>query len=878
MEGEKESVFTIDAIQKNARFFCRVRDDFGNEKHCYFTIYVDNGLEILETSEAAPTVEFGQTTQLSVTAKAKTGELTYAWYKDGNIIEGANESVYTTEAIEKFTGYYCQVTDIYGNTQTAGFSVSVDNRLEIVSTSESEPIVAYGQTTELSVTAKANTGELTYEWYKDGNGIEGANGSVYKTEPIECYTTYQCHVTDVSGNTTLAWFSVFVDNGFEIVETSEPNPRVEYGQTTELSVTARANTGELTYEWYKEGTKIEGAEEPVYTTEAIERYTTYWCQVTDVFGNTTSAWFDVFVDNGLEIVETSEPNPRVEYGQTTELSVTARANTGELTYEWYKEGGTKIEGAEEPVYTTEAIECYTTYRCDVIDSFGNVQTVWFNVSVDTGLQILGDPYIEKEVEYGESVELSVKATVDIGEITYTWYDQDGMMIENASGNTCVISSVSKSGEANCLVSDQYGNTITVSFWLFVDTLEVDYDRMETYVNLAPGEEAVLTVYASTKTGNDLSYSWSYWDNETGDYIKLEGKEASLTTTAIYKSETIYYCTVSDGVDSSVIEFWIHLHNMSIQYDDAVYVVPGDRVTLSVDIDVKVGSASCRWDRYDSENGWWIENIGTDSSEFEFTFEKEEEYRCVIFDEYGNVEEAYFNVYELNGLVLEYDQYYELAPGDDITLSVSAVTKNPPVSYQWYYLQHNEDGDRYELIEGETSSTLSLINVQESGEYKCEAWDKNGDFAEADISIWVNSGLELEYDSSMIFAMPGEEVTVSVEAVSGVTSPDQITYQWYWENRQGEKTILTGETFNTLTFTAECTGSYYCEVNDSYMTKTAYFDVEIDSGLYVADTEIHREVKPGESITVQVDAIVSIGGLSYVWSKYNSETDSYEELE
>ena len=792
MEGEKESVFTIDAIQKNARFFCRVRDDFGNEKHCYFTIYVDNGLEILETSEAAPTVEFGQTTQLSVTAKAKTGELTYAWYKDGNIIEGANESVYTTEAIEKFTGYYCQVTDIYGNTQTAGFSVSVDNRLEIVSTSESEPIVAYGQTTELSVTAKANTGELTYEWYKDGNGIEGANGSVYKTEPIECYTTYQCHVTDV-------------------------------------------------------------------------------------FGNTTSAWFYVFVDNGLEIVETSEPNPRVEYGQTTELSVTARANTGELTYEWYKEG-TKIEGAEEPVYTTEAIECYTTYQCDVIDSFGNVQTVWFNVSVDTGLQILGDPYIEKEVEYGESVELSVKATVDIGEITYTWYDQDGMMIENASGNTCVISSVSKSGEANCLVSDQYGNTITVLFWLFVDTLEVDYDRMETYVNLAPGEEAVLTVYASTKTGNDLSYSWSYWDNETGDYIKLEGKEASLTTTAIYKSETIYYCTVSDGVDSSVIEFWIHLHNMSIQYDDAVYVVPGDRVTLSVDIDVKVGSASCRWDRYDSENGWWIENIGTDSSEFEFTFEKEEEYRCVIFDEYGNVEEAYFNVYELNGLVLEYDQYYELAPGDDITLSVSAVTKNPPVSYQWYYLQHNEDGDRYELIEGETSSTLSLINVQESGEYKCEAWDKNGDFAEADISIWVNSGLELEYDSSMIFAMPGEEVTVSVEAVSGVTSPDQITYQWYWENRQGEKTILTGETFNTLTFTAECTGSYYCEVNDSYMTKTAYFDVEIDSGLYVADTEIHREVKPGESITVQVDAIVSIGGLSYVWSKYNSETDSYEELE
>ena len=215
LEGEKESVFTIDAIQKNARFFCRVRDDFGNEKHCYFTIYVDNGLEILETSEAAPTVEFGQTTQLSVTAKAKTGELTYAWYKDGNIIEGANESVYTTEAIEKFTGYYCQVTDIYGNTQTAWFSVYVDNRLEIVSTSESEPIVAYGQTTELSVTAKANTGELTYEWYKDGNGIEGANGSVYKTEPIECYTTYQCHVTDVFGNTTSAWFYVFVDNGLE---------------------------------------------------------------------------------------------------------------------------------------------------------------------------------------------------------------------------------------------------------------------------------------------------------------------------------------------------------------------------------------------------------------------------------------------------------------------------------------------------------------------------------------------------------------------------------------------------------------------------------------------------------------------------------------
>ncbi len=223
--------------------------------------------------------------------------------------------------------------------------------------------------------------------------------------------------------------------------------------------------------------------------------------------------------------------------------------------------------------------------------------------------------------------------------------------------------------------------------------------------------------------------------------------------------------------------------------------------------------------------------------------------------------------------LNYIDYYRVLPGSSVSLSVTAVAPHPPVTYQWY--QVDEENEREEIpLEGETNAVLELLDVRKDGRYRCIAEDAAGNTAEAYIYVYADSGLTLEYDGVKRVKL-GTDVTLKVEASSKMVDQEQITYQWSRQIEGEDYEEIPGETTNTLTLkNVQRTGQYRCKVSDSYMAKTVEFYAWIDTGLSAQAEQSKIVVEPGETVTVKVNASIDKGVLTYKWEKVNYEWDDW----
>ena len=140
IENAVSATYTADGITEKAKYACKVRDRYGNEKWVYFHIYISNNLEAWATdskehdSSLSLSVMPGTTAKLSVSVSAVdyTG-LTYRWYRerydeqDGQRfyeeIAGATSFVYTTGPITSKQEYYCSVRDKFGTEKTVWFYI-----------------------------------------------------------------------------------------------------------------------------------------------------------------------------------------------------------------------------------------------------------------------------------------------------------------------------------------------------------------------------------------------------------------------------------------------------------------------------------------------------------------------------------------------------------------------------------------------------------------------------------------------------------------------------------------------------------------------------------------------------------------------------------
>ncbi len=213
------------------------------------------------------TIENGNSLNLYVNAGSRKDDLSYQWYKDGNAIDGATSSVLTIGKASKADAgsYYVVIKNSLGSTKSNSANVTVYIPLSITE-QPSGVTVNEGDSSSISVTAVGeNPG---YQWYKDGNAIEGATSSSYTIESASMADAGNYYVVVTDENDSVKSRTVAVNvKKMEVPTTEATTEETTEATTEETTEVTTEETTEVTTEETTEATTEE-------TTEATTEETT----------------------------------------------------------------------------------------------------------------------------------------------------------------------------------------------------------------------------------------------------------------------------------------------------------------------------------------------------------------------------------------------------------------------------------------------------------------------------------------------------------------------------------------------------------------------------------------------------------------------------
>lgn len=535
IEGVDGGTYTLEHFSRQARYWCIIRDRFGNTRSAWFYLYVDNQLQVSidglgydafsHDYYLSPGRPF--TMKVRVSAADMSG-LTYYWkreiYDDEShssgeeIIEGANTDSYTVDSFNDTSVYQCFVRDQYGSFQYVIFRLHIDNHLRAYADLPDRDDIAQfcymtpGQDQKLGVRVYAdNMTGITYEWryrqydiqlnsWSAEQVVEDCIGDTCTVENFRCRADYQCIVRDQYGSYQIVYFYLYVENHLEAFIDGLDSNRNSYdyyltpGESLTMKVRASADDmSQLTYEW---------------------NYRDY-------------------------------------------DSETGRWGTDQ-----------NVAGAESNSYTMENFQNRAKYTCTVRDQYGNESNLYFYLLVENHFHAFvdDDAYdadmekIDYYVQAGTSKTLKVRITGENLEgVTYQWMKQQTagggyFPVDNNSEDHYIATDITEKVWYVCLVEDAYGSFHPVYFDIYVDNeFNAKAERDEFFVT--DDEPSVtMEVTAGCREGN-LRYVWHCYTTE--GYVEMEGETGSSCTVAVNGLQ-MYRCTVKDQYENSrEVRFYIY---------------------------------------------------------------------------------------------------------------------------------------------------------------------------------------------------------------------------------------------------------------------------------------------------------------------------------
>jgi hypothetical protein len=231
---------------------------------------------------------------------------------------------------------------------------------------------------------------MTCQWYKNSSIIPGATSVSYTTPTLalaDSGATYYVIFTNAAGTVTSNTVALTV-NPVLATMTGPAGSTVTEGNQATFSVTVTGGTSPRTFQWFKNGSLINGATSSSYTTPATAHSTdngaNFYCQVTNAAGMAQSGDATLTVTPIAVTITTQPTNQSVTEGQTATFSLVANTGTNPKTYQWYR-GGSLINGATTASYTTpvtvRANDDGATFYCRVTNAAGMVQSNTVSLAV-----------------------------------------------------------------------------------------------------------------------------------------------------------------------------------------------------------------------------------------------------------------------------------------------------------------------------------------------------------------------------------------------------------------------------------------------------------------------------------------------------------------
>ena len=301
---------------------------------------------------------------------------TYAWYSNvaGNGVVLGTEASFTTSANDaaNLYVYFVEVTSAYGcNVQVSDtLRIVEDPTVTIAVKLGEDTVVCDGGHTTLIATVEGGLGEASYQWYKNGFAIAGATGNEYETEALHVNETaaYTVSVTQtgIACTATSTQFNVAVYDAIEVALVASSEVNCVGGTVTLTAVATNGIPGDvLTYQWFRNGNPINGANGAQYVTDdnLVAGHYEYQVEVSSTVSGchvamSSTIGITVEAEPTVMISSNVEGNAICEGGDITltanviyATNATNRTNTYTYTWKWYEGTTLRTATTSEPHYT-----------------------------------------------------------------------------------------------------------------------------------------------------------------------------------------------------------------------------------------------------------------------------------------------------------------------------------------------------------------------------------------------------------------------------------------------------------------------------------------------------------------------------------------------
>lgn len=862
--GATSSSYTF-TVTGEATYYCVVSDDMGNSSTIEFTIWIDNNLKAYaaDSEDSREYYEYyvnpgSSVTMNTVVSADDESQLTYQWYEqdgdDWNPIEGANGTSYTVNSVDHKLSYYVEVKDQYGNNGIVSFNIYIDNDLKAYAVGpEGEGLsidlyVEPGKGVNLSATVSAvDMSQLTYEWSTenrdtyDWEPVEGASGTSYTIDSVNERATYRFRVTDQYDNEREVYFYIGISNNLQVDfedAQSDGYPRTLYvnlGDSVRLSAVVSAiDKSQMTYKWFRsfndeddddwEWDEIEGANDTSYTIDYVNRNVYYLFKVTDRFGTQDSIAFRLCVDNHLKAYaegsedESTDYNVPVAPGESFTLSVAvSTAHECQISYQWYHREDETQEWECMDGYRSACIEPDLIYRnheyyVQVTDPFGNKCKVFFHAYIDN--------------------QLKAYAVGPEGECTnYTFY-------------------------------------------------------------VEPGHDANMSAVVTAVNDNGMTYQWYRWDDQYNTWSPIEGADDSFYMARNVDRNCMYYLEVRDHFGSSCKVYY----NITVETSLRAYPEGAEEGSFSRFFEVDQGESvrmsaivsadsdcqlTYQWRRRFGETDEF--RIVEDAEGTSYTLEnatRDVDYWLQVTDQYGASCDVYFIIHvkidnHLRAYAVDSENEstyftYRVTSGDNVCMSAGVSAEDQSsLTYTWHYI--NAD-NQWAYMEGENSTSCTVNNVRQNGEYYFEVTDQYENSCRVYFTIHIDNHLSAcpegsEAGTRQFYVVPGESVRMA--AVVYADDESDLTYQWEKYNNETfiyEPVEGAADISYTIDSASE-DAEYLLRIKDKYNNECT-----VDFRIHVMDFEYAQTITVEEPYTTGL--VPNMGPLLFRFTPAQSGTFAF----
>ena len=505
--------------------------------HADPTLTIDNDLPASKTLCDGRSVTFH-----AHVAGGVTGGEVYTWYRNGEVIPNAVDSIFTEtpHAISDYPTIYVYQVSVKqtaaGCESTVYFADSVTVNPNPTLAIETDPIVCRADANNITMVAHVYpepTTPYTFTWFEDNAEITGATGAhldtIVLTREYRDYPyNFSVILVNEYGCQASAETHIYVDSVPVINIQVTENEICVGGEITLTANLDNWNTPNMEFHWYDNDTLIPGATSLTYTVVPAlgsHNYTFSAKQLNSLcYATSNVVTVNVHADPTLTIDNDLPASKTLCDGRSVTFHAhVAGGVTGGEVYTWYRNGEV-IPDAVDSIFTEtpHAISDYPTiyvYEVSVKQTAAGCEsTVYFADSVTVNpnptLAIESDPIVCR----ADADNIMMVAHVypePTTPYTFTWFE-DNAEITGATGahlDTIVLTREYRDYPYNFSISlvNEYGCQATAETQVYVDSVPVININVTENLICIGGE---ITLTANLNNWNTPNMEFHWYDNDT----------------------------------------------------------------------------------------------------------------------------------------------------------------------------------------------------------------------------------------------------------------------------------------------------------------------------------------------------------------------------